>query len=173
MGKSLVSCFFLRHSVHVWYTQGDSDVISMLAGFRCHLVDKTLINVFHCSIAEIRFVGKLVMLQTFSCTNDFSVQQPGRHWVQVGYCACRLQRAGLSTAIGAGRACVWERALGVMVASTVRTPATNCRSTASASQVSSLPASLLLATSCLLEAVLIPTVQGVRRPAERCTDNIT
>jgi len=44
-------------------TQGDSDVglISMLAGFRRHLVDKTLTNVFHCNIAEIRSVGKLVI----------------------------------------------------------------------------------------------------------------
>ena len=43
-----------------------SDVIPMLAGFRRHLVGKTLINVFHCDIAEIRFVGKLVIIQTFS-----------------------------------------------------------------------------------------------------------
>jgi len=28
-------------------------------------VGKTLINVFHCDIAEIRFVGKLVIIQTF------------------------------------------------------------------------------------------------------------
>jgi len=33
----------------------------MPAGFRRHLVD-----VFHCDIAEIRFVGKLVIMQTFS-----------------------------------------------------------------------------------------------------------
>ena len=39
----------------------DSDVISMPAGVRRHLVGKTLINVFHCDIAEIRFVGKLVI----------------------------------------------------------------------------------------------------------------
>jgi len=41
----------------------------MLAGFRRHLVCETLINVFHCEfcdIAEIRFVGKLVIIQTFS-----------------------------------------------------------------------------------------------------------
>jgi len=31
----------------------------MLAGFRRHLVGKTLINVFHFDIAEKRFVGKL------------------------------------------------------------------------------------------------------------------
>ena len=48
------------------YTQGDSDVISMPAGFRRHLVGKTLINVCHCDIAEIRFVGKIVIIQTFS-----------------------------------------------------------------------------------------------------------
>ena len=49
------------------YTQGDSDVITMPAGFRRHLVGKTLINVcFHCGIAEIRFVGKLVIVQPFS-----------------------------------------------------------------------------------------------------------
>jgi len=38
----------------------------MLAGFRRHLVGKTLINVFPCDIAEIRLVGKLVIMQTFS-----------------------------------------------------------------------------------------------------------
>jgi len=48
------------------YAYGDSDVISMLAGGESHLVGKTLINVFHCDIAEIRFVGKLVIIQTFS-----------------------------------------------------------------------------------------------------------
>jgi len=41
------------------YTQGDSDVI------RRHLVGNTLKNVSHCNIAEIRFVGKLVITQTF------------------------------------------------------------------------------------------------------------
>jgi len=45
---------------------GDSDVISMPVGFRRHLVGKTLTNAFHCDIAEIRFVGKLVIIQTFS-----------------------------------------------------------------------------------------------------------
>ena len=38
--------------------QGDSDVISVPVGFRRHVVGKTLRNVFHCDIAEIRFVGK-------------------------------------------------------------------------------------------------------------------
>ena len=38
----------------------------MLAGFRRHLVGKTLINLFHCDIAEIGFVGKPVIIQTFS-----------------------------------------------------------------------------------------------------------
>ena len=38
----------------------------MLAGFRRHLVGKTLRNVFHCDIAEIRFLGKLLIIQTFS-----------------------------------------------------------------------------------------------------------
>jgi len=47
-------------------TYGDSDVISMPVGFRRHLVGKTLINVFHYDVAEIRFVGKLVIIQTFS-----------------------------------------------------------------------------------------------------------
>ena len=46
--------------------QGDIDVISTPAGFRRHLVGKTLINVFHCNIAEIRIVGKLVIIQWFS-----------------------------------------------------------------------------------------------------------
>jgi len=39
--------------------------MSMPAGFRRHLVGKTLRNVFHRDIAEIRFVGKLVIIQTF------------------------------------------------------------------------------------------------------------
>ena len=41
----------------------------MLVGVRRHPEGKTLTNVFHCNnsnIAEIRFVGKLVILQTFS-----------------------------------------------------------------------------------------------------------
>jgi len=38
----------------------------MLSGFRRHLVGKTMINVFHCDIAEIRFVGNLVIIQAFS-----------------------------------------------------------------------------------------------------------
>ena len=33
-------------------TSGDSDVISMPAGFRRHLVGKTLTNDFHCDVAE-------------------------------------------------------------------------------------------------------------------------
>jgi len=40
----------------------------MPAGFRRHLVDKTLITVFHSDAAEIRFVGELVVIQTFSQT---------------------------------------------------------------------------------------------------------
>jgi len=38
----------------------------MPAGFRRHLVGKTLMNDFHCDSAEIRFVGELVIVQTFS-----------------------------------------------------------------------------------------------------------
>ena len=45
---------------------GDSDVVSTPAGFRRHLVGKTLRNDFHFDIAEIRFVGKLVIIQTVS-----------------------------------------------------------------------------------------------------------
>ena len=37
----------------------------MLASFRRHLVGNTLRNVCHCDIAEKRFVGKLVLTQTF------------------------------------------------------------------------------------------------------------
>ena len=48
------------------YMHGDSDVISMPAAFRLHLVGKTVINIFHCDIAEIRFVGELMIIQTFS-----------------------------------------------------------------------------------------------------------
>ena len=36
------------------YTLGDSDVVSTLPGFRRHRVGKTLINVFHRDIADIR-----------------------------------------------------------------------------------------------------------------------
>ena len=43
----------------------DSDVISVSAGFSRHLVGKTFINVFHCDIAEIRFVGKLMIIEKF------------------------------------------------------------------------------------------------------------
>jgi len=53
-------------SLHCCYTQGDSDVISMPAGFRRHLVGKTLINVFTVILLKIRFVGELVIVQTFS-----------------------------------------------------------------------------------------------------------
>ena len=38
----------------------------MPACCRRYLVGKTLINVFHCDVAEIRFVGKLVIIETFS-----------------------------------------------------------------------------------------------------------
>jgi len=41
-------------------------VISVPADFRRHLVGKTPINGFHCNIAKICFVGKLVIMQTFS-----------------------------------------------------------------------------------------------------------
>jgi len=51
--------------------QCDSDVISMPAGFRRHFVGKPLINVFHCDIAEKRFVGKLVIIQTFQKPTDW------------------------------------------------------------------------------------------------------
>ena len=37
---------FLSYRLFVLNTQGDSDVISTLAGFSRHLVGKTLINVF-------------------------------------------------------------------------------------------------------------------------------
>ena len=40
-----------------------------LLGLQPSLVGKTLINVFHCHSAEIRFVSKLVIIQTFSQTN--------------------------------------------------------------------------------------------------------
>ena len=53
---------------HFWSTPytGDSDVILAPAGFRRHLLGKTLINVFSIDIAEICFVGKIVIIQTFS-----------------------------------------------------------------------------------------------------------
>jgi len=50
----------------MYNTQGDSDVISTPAGFRRHLVGKSLRNVVHCDSDEIRFVGKLVTIRTFS-----------------------------------------------------------------------------------------------------------
>ena len=43
----------------------------MPAGFRRHLVGKTLLNDFHWDIAEIRFVGKLVIIQTFHKPMDW------------------------------------------------------------------------------------------------------
>ena len=45
-------------------------VISVPADFRRHLLGKTPINVFHCNIAKICFVGKLVIMQTFSYINQ-------------------------------------------------------------------------------------------------------
>ena len=42
----------------------------MPSGFRHHLVRKTLINVFHCNIAETRLVGKLVIIETFHKPTD-------------------------------------------------------------------------------------------------------
>ena len=38
----------------------------MPAGFRRHRVGKSLDKCFYCDTAEIRFVGKLVIIQTFS-----------------------------------------------------------------------------------------------------------
>jgi len=61
--SSLPQVFVTRNNE---YTLGDSYVISMPAGFRRHLVGKTLRNVFHCDITEIRFVGKLMIMRTFS-----------------------------------------------------------------------------------------------------------
>jgi len=37
----------------------------MPAGFRRRLVGKTIINVFHCDSAEIRFVGELLIIQRY------------------------------------------------------------------------------------------------------------
>ena len=54
---------FLPHSEYIY---SDGDVISVPVGFRRHLVRKTPINVFYWDIAEVRFVGKLVITQTFS-----------------------------------------------------------------------------------------------------------
>jgi len=45
----------------------------MPAGFRRHLVGKTLGNVFHCDIAEICFVGKLMIIRTLLKTNGLDV----------------------------------------------------------------------------------------------------
>jgi len=36
----------------------------MSAGFRRHLVGKTLRNVCYCDVAEIRFIGKLMITGT-------------------------------------------------------------------------------------------------------------
>ena len=57
MCSSHVRCAFLRDAL-LRYTMGDSDVISMPADFRRHLVGKTVINVFQCDITEIRFISK-------------------------------------------------------------------------------------------------------------------
>ena len=40
---------------------------------RRHLVGKALINVFHCDSSEIPFVGKTVIIRTFSWTNGSNV----------------------------------------------------------------------------------------------------
>jgi len=44
----------------------------MPAGFRRHLVGKIVINDFHCDIAEIHFVGKLVMSRDESPSLNFT-----------------------------------------------------------------------------------------------------
>jgi len=51
--------------IKIFNTQGDSDIISMPAGFRRHLVGNTLINVFHCDITEIRFVVNLLIMMAW------------------------------------------------------------------------------------------------------------
>ena len=61
--------FAARYSVSAYRpSQGDSDVISMPAGFRRHLVGEPPINDFHCGI-----VVELVIIQTFSYTNALNV----------------------------------------------------------------------------------------------------
>jgi len=52
------------HTIQASYTQGDTYVVSMPAGFRRHFVGKTLLNVCHRDTTEIRFVGKLVITET-------------------------------------------------------------------------------------------------------------
>jgi len=54
------------------YTQGDSDVISMPAGCRRHLVGKTLINICCCNIAEIRSVAELVIIDICLLTDGLN-----------------------------------------------------------------------------------------------------
>jgi len=49
-----------------------SDVISMPAGYRRHLMGKTVNNVCHCDLAEIRLVGKLMITRTFLLTNGLN-----------------------------------------------------------------------------------------------------
>jgi len=56
-----------------WHRYGTKLVISVPAGFRRHLAGKTLINVFHCDIAEVRFAGKLMIILIFSLTNRLNV----------------------------------------------------------------------------------------------------
>jgi len=48
------------------YTQGDSDVVSMPAGFRRHLVGKTLINVFTVISPKYALLASWWLTQTFS-----------------------------------------------------------------------------------------------------------
>jgi len=43
--------------------EGDSGIMSMPAGFRRHLVHKTLRHDFHCDIAETRFVSRLIIIK--------------------------------------------------------------------------------------------------------------
>jgi len=44
----------------------------MPAGFRHHIVGKTLTNIRYRDIAQVHFVGKLVIMRTFTQSNQFN-----------------------------------------------------------------------------------------------------
>jgi len=74
----------------------------MLTGFRFYVVGKTLINVFHCDIAEICFVGKL-WDSAFSALTLLV----GR---QEGYPACKKQSGGVLVWLSVWskvQTCIW------------------------------------------------------------------
>jgi len=55
----------VQHNIHT-VTVMQFRLISMRADFRRRLVGKTLRSICYCDIAQIRFVGKVMIIRTFS-----------------------------------------------------------------------------------------------------------